>query len=677
MKSLSYSGWTGLLSLLIFLFGLTAQATIQQRLEVGLDPGAGRLAASVELIPNDESGSIEFWLNSGLQVSASDPLTRIKALGRRGHATQYLATFPSQGSLKFSYQGSLSADEVNPLSAVGVALMGQHHWYPQVENESYVFELTTRSPKSWLVLSHDELLAEQEVGDEIITTWRSTSPQEDIYLMANQWHRFSREQDGIVHRVYLLQLDQQLADRYLDSTSQFIPMYSQLIGAYPYKQMATVENYWETGYGMPSFTLLGPTVIRFPFIFYSSFPHEILHNWWGNGVYVDLSMGNWCEGLTSYMADHFLQEQRGGGSSYRRTALLNFSVFASSGSDFPLKDFVSRHDKSSSAVGYSKGLMFFHMLKNLVGPAGFEKGLQEFYRRHLYEPASFVDIRKAMETQTSERLDGFFDQWLTRKGAPQLELDQAAQKQLADGRFEVKFVLKQIQSGSFYQLKIPVVYELEGPGRMEMREVFMSSPSHQVTEIFPQKVTGLRVDSEFDVFRYLYAQEIPESVSKLFGQNQTTWLVLPSQGALGRASYLEWADLMKENFEGAVEVKWDNEISQIPRGASYFVLGKENGFLTDINSLGRDLGFRVNGSMATIEGSDYLLSNQTVFTVLPSSRDPESSVAWLSAPDVATLLRSAAKIPHYGKYGYLVFQGEQNQLKGEWPVSRSPLNHEF
>ena len=31
---------------------------------------------------------------------------------------------------------------------------------------------------------------------------------------------------------------------------------------------------------MPSFTLLGSSIIRFPFILNSSFPHEILHNWW-------------------------------------------------------------------------------------------------------------------------------------------------------------------------------------------------------------------------------------------------------------------------------------------------------------------------------------------------------------------------------------------------------------
>ena len=96
-------------------------------------------------------------------------------------------------------------------------------------------------------------------------------------------------------------------------------------------------------YGMPSFTLLGSRVIRFPFILHSSYPHEILHNWWGNSVYVDYDSGNWAEGLTSYLADHLIKEQRGGGSAYRRNVLHKYTSYVSRQGDFPLTDFRSRH----------------------------------------------------------------------------------------------------------------------------------------------------------------------------------------------------------------------------------------------------------------------------------------------------------------------------------------------
>ena len=156
--------------------------------------------------------------------------------------------------------------------------------------------------------------------------WRSPCPlaggrfsahlflQEEIYLVAGRYHEYRHEDTEPASVVFLRSPDAALATKYLDATQRYVELYSRLLGSYPYKKFALVENFWETGYGMPSFTLLGPRVIRLPFIIHSSYPHEILHNWWGNSVYVAKRGGNWSEGLTAYLADHLLAEQRGRGA---------------------------------------------------------------------------------------------------------------------------------------------------------------------------------------------------------------------------------------------------------------------------------------------------------------------------------------------------------------------------
>src|SRR5258707_15114299 len=122
--------------------------------------------------------------------------------------------------------------------------------------------------------------------------------------MAAPFSEYSRDAGSVQAFAFLRKPDQALADRYLDATAQYLDMYNGLLGPYPYSKFALVENFWETGYGMPSFTLLGEQVIRFPFILHSSYPHELLHNWWGNGVFVDLARGEWCEDLTAHHTDH-------------------------------------------------------------------------------------------------------------------------------------------------------------------------------------------------------------------------------------------------------------------------------------------------------------------------------------------------------------------------------------
>lgn len=71
--------------------------------------------------------------------------------------------------------------------------------------------------------------------------------------------------------------------------------------------------------------------MRLPFIPYTSLPHEILHNWWGNRVWVDYEKGNWSEGLTAYLADHWMKERRGKGEQYRLKALQRYGNCAAEG----------------------------------------------------------------------------------------------------------------------------------------------------------------------------------------------------------------------------------------------------------------------------------------------------------------------------------------------------------
>ncbi len=131
------------------------------------------------------------------------------------------------------------------------------------------------------------------------------TPTEEIYVIAAAFTEYEFDAGAVKAMAFLREKDDALANRYLETTAQYLEMYRKLIGPYPYGKFALVENFWETGYGMPSFTLLGSQIIRFPFILHSSYPHELLHNWWGNGVFVDFESGNWCEGLTAYMADHW------------------------------------------------------------------------------------------------------------------------------------------------------------------------------------------------------------------------------------------------------------------------------------------------------------------------------------------------------------------------------------
>ena len=172
-------------------------------------------------------------------------------------------------------------------------------------------------------------------------------------------------------------------------------------------------------------------MLRLPFILHSALPHEILHNWWGNGVWVDARQGNWSEGLTAYLADHLIQEAQGGGAEYRRKLLERYTSFAADGRDLALRDFRSRHSDATQAVGYGKALMLFHMLRRQIGDAAFVAGLQTLWQRHRFSAAGFDEVAAALQsTAAGDALD---PRWRDTPGAPQLVIAGLDVQPTADG----------------------------------------------------------------------------------------------------------------------------------------------------------------------------------------------------------------------------------------------------
>src|SRR3569623_1690538 len=153
-------------------------------------------------------------------------------------------------------------------------LDGNSGWYPTFDDALLTFSLDVELPPGWTAISQGVRSRHTVEHTRTREHWQEPQPQEEIYLIAAAFHEYRF--DGSVDKMVLLrEADPALAQKYLAVMDEYLDLYSRLLGPYPYGKFALVENSWESGYGMPSFTLLGPRVIRLPFILRSSFPHEI------------------------------------------------------------------------------------------------------------------------------------------------------------------------------------------------------------------------------------------------------------------------------------------------------------------------------------------------------------------------------------------------------------------
>jgi len=447
-------------------------------------------------------------------------------------------------------------------------------------------------------------------------------------------------------------------------------MYRTLIGPYPYDKFALVENFWETGYGMPSFTLLGPQIIRFPFILTSSYPHEVLHNWWGNGVFVDYASGNWCEGLTAYHADHLYKEQLGQGAEYRRDTLKKYRDFVKESRDFPLADFRSRHSPATEAVGYGKALMTFHMLRRRVGDEPYVRGLQRFYREQRGKRASFDDLARAHGAAAKVDLAPFMNQWVRRVGAPELRLANVAIG--ADG--VVRGELLQAQKGEPFELEVPIVLRTAGG-----TESFMvrSSAASTRFELRPASAAiGLEVDPEFDLFRLLDARETAPSLGQMFGEPEVL-AVLPSRAAPAMlAAYRSMLAFWGGGGAQKFTIVEDRTLRKLPDDRPVWVFGRENLWTARLFGSDAATGFSVDDSGITAGNAAIPFAGHSAVVVRRHPLNAAKAIGWVVVDPLSAAEGLARKLPHYGKYSWLGFAGNEpsNMAKGEWPAADSPLH---
>ncbi|MDG0817495.1 M1 family metallopeptidase [Bdellovibrio svalbardensis] len=660
-----------------------AAAPLHHKLDVEIFPTLKMIKAQDTLtFPADTPRKISFLLHKDLQVaviSANDSLVVLHPATQAEPFTEYGLTLSSQdnsATLVYSgviYDPVVDNDSRGLISLEGATLFGSTYWYPDVLGAQKSFELSIRTPADWKSLSQGQMISLENQGLTNITRYKEIYPQEDIYLIAGPFKSFETETaSGKKLRVLLRKDEPALAQNFLAVMPDYIQHFSEIIAPYPYGSFSVVENLWETGYGMPSFTLLGSTVVRLPFILNSSLPHEILHNWWGNSVYVDYDKGNWSEGLTTYMADYWQQEKINADRAYRMKTLANYSDFVTTNpaSDFPLRQFKGRHNSSSQAVGYGKSMMLFHMLEFRFGKELFQKALQDFYNVNIFKRATFRDIQTSFEKITNQNLESLFTQWLDRKGAPVIELTDVKVMRWLDGSNATTYVLSQKQE-EVYNLSIPVIWTLESGE--EVRQVAKLADKSQIfTLVSRSRPVKISVDPDFHLFRSLYTEERPATVSSVLGSPSVHFYFDGNNGG-AQAFVQNWS----KTLEGKTTLHNVSDAFEVPSEGAIVLVGDNAAFANFMKSQLADQKFQISDSSITIEDQAFALSEVSTVLVTRLKNKPTQAIVWVRWSADNNPGEWAKRLTHYGNMGILVFKGRPAVLQSSWPVTESPLQRKM
>jgi hypothetical protein len=556
------------------------------------------------------------------------------------------------------------------ITPTGTFLLAGAGWYPDLVDGSNTFPLLrVKAPEGVLAVTSGLGLGHTTRDGATFSEWRIDKPLRGLALSAAAYVVREKKVGDVVAATYFLPRNQDLSAAYLDAVAAHLELYSELFGPYPFPKFAVVENFFPTGYGFPSYTLLGGTVLRLPFILTTSLGHEIAHCWWGNGVFVDYEQGNWSEGLTTYVSDYLYKERESAAAAkdYRLQSLRNFTTLVPPAKDFPLARFTGRVDTVTKAVGYDKGMMVFHMLRKAIGDDAFWGALSDVYRERLFQATAWDDLRRAFEKRSGRSLQAFFDQWVSRKGAPRIHLADVRRDRAPDGW---KVTGRLAQEKPFFHAEFDLA--LDGDGQQVFRRIALAGETVPFEVAAASEPAQIVVDSDYDILRRLDPSEIPPTVNALKSAASSLLVICDSAaeggqqvadilaGSLGLRNYAIVSEAQAEDnrFRGQ-----DVILVGFPRTAEW------------LSTIPAPLRLQKEGfSFRGVQSADI---RDVFFGVFANPYDSGRSLAVLlpiSSPDAANV---AAKITHYGPFSYLIFRNGQNRDKGTWDPADSPLLHRW
>ncbi|MCZ7565333.1 MAG: M1 family aminopeptidase [Burkholderiales bacterium] len=534
----------------------------------------------------------------------------------------------------------------------GTFLPSASAWYPVLRGRDGPLLASYRAaldlPASQRGLVPGRLVEAGEVAGRYRATFEFLRPAEGIDLMAGPYRVQTRTVRGrtgsaVALRTYFHAGIDGLAPAYLDAIEGYLDLYETWIGPYPFTEFSIVSSPTPTGFGMPTLAYLGERVLALPFIRATSLGHEVLHNWWGNGVYPDWASGNWSEGLTTFMADYAYKERESAAAAREmRLAWLRDLAAVPPGADRPLAAFTARTHGTSQIVGYHKAAMLFLMLRDDIGAAAFDAGIRRFWTEHRFRVASWQDLRGAFEAASGRSLAGFFAQWLERPGLPAVRIAHAERRAAGDGH-AVRLMLE--QDAPAFALRVPLRVRSAAGDETHVLKLHETRQTFEVPA--GARPLALALDPDFHVLRRLAEAEAPPILRQAMVAPRAAVAVLGAGAA--------WRDAA-ERLAGRMFDAAPRELAPgaaPPSDAALLAIGPHEA---------------IDGWLAAhgLPPRPPALGERSDAQAWAAARVGGAPLAVVAARDPAALETVARLLPHYGRQSFVVFETGRVAERGVW-----------
>lgn len=297
-----------------------------------------------------------------------------------------------------------------------------HHngdpFYSNISN----YKVTVTNNENYTIASTGHIINNSVNNHEKTTVLEAKAVRDFAIVVSNKFNTLSQKVgDTNINYYYYNDAN---PEQSLQTSVDALNTFNQLIGKYPYSNLAVVEaNFVHGGMEFPNLVMISDCLEKYQ-DYQNTIVHEIAHQWWygvvGNNEY---NYGWLDEGLTEYTTALFYEHNASYGLTYNeimQNANSSYCLFVEVYEDIfgevdttmnrKLDEFNT--EPEYVYISYVKGMLLFDSIREIIGEKTFLRCLKNYYRTYQGKNVSPDRLIKSFETTSLRSLESIFNSWI-------------------------------------------------------------------------------------------------------------------------------------------------------------------------------------------------------------------------------------------------------------------------
>lgn len=428
-------------------------------------------------------------------------------------------------SLELRYQGRLQmgegsaelalleGSEANVYVPPTVLYSNDYRWYPQLESDPYItMSISVSVPIGFTAITNGNLTKVGKEDNRTVFHYEMERPAKYFSLLVGRFDDAYSYAGIVPIKVYYYSIDKDTAIQYASNADKILKFYSSYFGEFPYQNLniALRPLLKEGGHAPATMVIVNRVYTYFNIkakkdpMNLPDFPvfllaHELAHQWWGQAVGWRTYRDQWLsEGFAQFAATEFLRNEYGE-VAWDRISKVYRQWIEDKSDAGPLilgarLGHLVNDRQAYTALLYNKGAYVLNMLKLWLGPEAFSKCMTEFFHRYQFQRVGIPEFQQMAQQYTSEDLELFFQQWLSRWQTPMISWSQKTSHEGSNSTVRLHFVQS---NENFFQMKIPVETRNK-EGKVSQNLVSLNKPVEEILLTIPFNVTSVVIDPQHE-----------------------------------------------------------------------------------------------------------------------------------------------------------------------------------